>query len=443
MSCFLDSHKEKYNFTLGNSLFSVVTGLSGAVYSKRHFEISQNQGMSVWGHRTIAVLEALPVLGGLTALLERIAFFVEETFSGYKDFQKMVKNAEKSITEHTKKSPEQPYASVSDIRKRVPFCPLSLQWVAHGKQGNRSKFVREIDSGLITGVFNGHDGPGVAKRANDLFQEKFQGKLVRHNYNIRKTFTEVINEIHEEIIADKDLDQMRSTAVICFIDKKTNLIYTATLGDCEANIYRKIDGQVKSIPLSCVRNWHSEKDIERLYNAVVEFGNGCERWWRSVFNKETFFESVRAKRPKGVRYPSFQGCINTSRAIGKAPAAVSHKPKVTVNQLQEEDTLVLVCDGLKDFVTEREIIEELTTYCGPGDSAAKQLVDYAVMEKRPDGLKGSVAEIEMQVWCEPHNHYCIAKEKPLKKRSKDNVTVVAINVKKSQAAFEVRPGGGE
>jgi|JI10StandDraft_1071094.scaffolds.fasta_scaffold01672_3 serine/threonine protein phosphatase PrpC len=119
---------------------------------------------------------------------------------------------------------------------------------------------------------------------------------------------------------------------MCYFDPKTCFLYTATLGDAEANIYRKIKRSVKSLPLSPVRNWKT--DEKRLPPNSIQ-KNFCEnpKYWR------------------------VQG-INVSRALGdKNISLVSQKPKVTKTLFLPEDTLVLCCDGLKDFLLEKEIVK--------------------------------------------------------------------------------------
>ena len=82
------------------------------------------------------------------------------------------------------------------------------------------------------------------------------------------------------------------------------------------------------------------------------------------------------------------GGLNVSRALGDryltefSPfPVVSHKPKITVHQLQSKDTLILACDGLKDYVPEQEIVQEVTK--APSiQNLAQRLVRHAIEEKK-------------------------------------------------------------
>lgn len=80
MNCSLTSHERNYNISLADGFLSTITLFSGAPYSKRHWDLS-NKSTACWGHRVIAVLEAIPVIGGLAALIERITVLVYHTFN--------------------------------------------------------------------------------------------------------------------------------------------------------------------------------------------------------------------------------------------------------------------------------------------------------------------------------------------------------------------------
>jgi len=56
---------------------SVLTGFSGAPFAKRHWQLS-NQ-FNYFGHRVIACLEYLPVLGALVALIEKVVVAIFKT----------------------------------------------------------------------------------------------------------------------------------------------------------------------------------------------------------------------------------------------------------------------------------------------------------------------------------------------------------------------------
>jgi len=201
----------------------------------------------------------------------------------------------------------------------------------------------EIEQGTLIGVFDGHGGKEVSTYANQEFQKRFSSTLKAHQGDVFRSFEVLIHEIHEEVKQNPKWNCIGSTAVLSFINKETNQIITATLGDSEANLYRN----GKSIPLSIVRDWTSKKDAQRLINY---HGHLANIWMHHWFHM-----------PKNIRSQLDHG-VNVSRAIGdvdetgtKEKPLVIHKPKITISQLQKGDVLVLACDGLKDYTPESEI----------------------------------------------------------------------------------------
>ncbi len=292
--------------------------------------------------------------------------------------EKMWKNSKKAIEEHQKKDSDLAYMPLQDslpsikaMADSTPTFPLKFSCFTAESQGARESmedahFFKEIEQGLIIGVLDGHGGVEVSQFASDLLCEKFPETFTQAQGNIHRAFEALIHEIHTEIATKNGWNHIGSTAVLCFIDKYTHQIYTATLGDSEANIYRKNkEGNFQSIPLSCIRDWSSIKEAKRASIALN--------------NPYIALMWPKADNPKNLRYPSpFYG-INISRCIGDVAfsSAVIHKPKITVNQLQIGDILILACDGLKDYVLESEIIMELHRN-GPNENLAKRLVNYAI-----------------------------------------------------------------
>lgn len=300
--------------------------------------------------------------------------------------KKMWKNSNKAIEEHKKKDPSSAYASLTDalpplesflIQKNLH--PLKFFYSASEAQGPRefmedAHFFKELEEGAIIGVLDGHGGGEVARYAKELFLEYFPLTLITVKGNIHQAFEILIDEIHKKIATKNEWSQIGSTAVLCFINKYTHQIYTATLGDSEANIYRKNkQGCFQSIPLSCVRDWSSAKDAKRAAIAL-------ERPYIASLWPKT-------SNPKCLRYPSPYFGINVSRSLGDVALtgsfekpAVIHKPKITINQLQTGDILILGCDGLKDYVLENEIIDQLNQK-KTSENLAEQLVNYAINAK--------------------------------------------------------------
>lgn len=297
---------------------------------------------------------------------------------------KMLKNASKAIKEHRDQAAQLPYesclASYVQIQEIIPIdpknqclrSPLNLECHAFEARGRRktmedARFFEETPWGSIFGILDGHHGSAVADLASTHFKQIFVETYAQCLGDVREAFIEAFNRLQEECTQDNRLSEIGSTAVISFIDAKTNIIYTATLGDSEMMICRTIRGTRKLIPCSCVRNWGCQHDAERAAEAKKD--PSIVKQWTEV------------KNPKILRFPYAHAGLNVSRALGDTAfkPAVSHKPKITAFQLEPDDTVFMACDGLFDFVAPEEIIFFIDE-CSP-EEVAKQLVNFAIKVK--------------------------------------------------------------
>lgn len=371
---FLPDHDYGHRASWSSLAVSLVTGGSGIPYAVRHLELSNVEPDQKVAHRFIAFVEFTPIIGGIVAIVERVAY----ALFGSDSLEKMMKNQEKALIEHRKDCGEGVYVReisllASDLQKEESG-DLELSYHFTAAQGARDRmedthFYKEIENGILTGVFDGHAGDEVSKYASDQFQQKFPKVLSQTRGDVHRAFRGVICQIHQEVANRSDWNKIGSTAVVSYIDKKTHQIFTATLGDSEANIYRKGEsGKLVSIPLSCVRNWLSKRDRNRLCRF---YGEKAVARRIVVIMRETGIDSSSISLSqllacrnvaKGIR-SSLDSGMNVSRAIGDVASAGSlikpliiHKPKITVNKVKPGDTVILACDGLKDFLTEKEIV---------------------------------------------------------------------------------------
>ncbi len=327
----------------------------------------------------------------------------EEPIPEREALDRMFTNARKAIEEHhqavcIRPFDAMPYVKTLDITKEKlteeESTPLTLSPQFTEKQGLRPRmedahFYTELEKGTLVGVFDGHGGPEVAQFANEAFQKRFPDALKNAKENVHQAFETVIDQIHQEVARHYEWNRIGSTAVVSYIDHATHQIYTVTLGDSEANIYRKVEEEMRSIPLSAVRDWLSKKDLQRLVSnygfQVYSLGRLCN------YNSKY----IRSRLREGV---------NLSRAIGDVSERgssiplVIHKPKITVNKLKHGDILILACDGLKDFVLEAQIV--------------KMIAEYTLGTKK-DGLSSILVEKALSQMNETEN---------------DNVTVGVIHV---------------
>ncbi len=261
--------------------------------------------------------------------------------------------------------------------------PLTLSHTDAAAQGYHRKtmedahFYKDISQGTLSGVFDGHGGKEIAEYASKAFEKSFEQTLKDTNGDVHAAFESLFSQIQHEVAKCRPLYHMGSTAVVTFIDKQSNIIYTATLGDSEANIYRKIDGKMKSIPLSCVRDWSSPRDAARAAKALNDPSIATE------------WPKLKGQKP---RFPSPAVGVNVARAFGDIQvghlmngSGMIHKPKITMNKLEHGDVVLLACDGLKDYVAEKVIVEKVAALKDtPATNLAKELVNYAIDPKGAD-----------------------------------------------------------
>lgn len=191
----------------------------------------------------------------------KLPYWRNEPISSEKALEKMFKHTEKAIAEHQIK--EKNYPLNRRIVLPVPHpdsCPLptTLKYIstAYATPGSKltmknAHFAKELPRGYLAGVFDGHSGAEAATIARDhcsnLFEEHFSTSGQNAHYALEKTFEALHQRITESCSEG-------TTAVVCYIENRTNRIYTATLGDSEAHIYRLFHDRMQALPASRVRN---------------------------------------------------------------------------------------------------------------------------------------------------------------------------------------------
>ncbi len=303
--------------------------------------------------------------------------------------RKMEKNAEKAIARHIPNFAEsrEVLATVGEVISRgkedLPAMPLQLAWATQEVKGKRDQMedascVVSEKEGTLAAVFDGHGGPRVALFCRDKIASLFFSFLRDLQRSPHAAFEATFDALEREIEDNPTFDSSGTTAVVSFVDHVDKKIYTATIGDSEATIYRKIQGITKAIPISCLENWKTEKALKR-YQRVMNL------------------PSPLPENPKLMRYCE----INLSRALGdrtekllhldkgslwrrmisnEGPSPLIHKCKITIQDLFPGDWVVLASDGLKDFMSEKEVVSLEDSEMNPKDMA-ERLVAYAFGQK--------------------------------------------------------------
>jgi len=421
MDYSLVTHNKGYQFSYSDAFYTTLTGFSGISYASRHREL---------GHRFIALIEYMPLLGGAVALIERIAYVIFGARYSQIPWRKaplsvgdadslMMKNLCKAVREHGKET-SSAYAETTAemLNPSKSSEKLSFTFETSDEIGPRptmedAKFVKETDRYVLAGVFDGHGGSKVSEFAAKEFEKRFPAALKECNSPVN-AFEKVFHEIQQDIARYSNWNGMGSTAVVTYIDKETNAIYTATIGDSEANIYREtgwIRSSIKSIPLSVVRDWADPRErgrLEQVYGeqrVEVHFQNLKQRIEDrlSKLKKNEDRDAIRARLEKNINKhirSRVERGVNTSRALGDvnekgthSHPVVIHKPKITQTSMKKGDTLILACDGLKDYVEEKKIVEIVKE---KPEMLAAELVKTAIHSMNPgDGDNVTVIAIKV------------------------------------------------
>ena len=398
MDCSLSIHNRGYQTSWCDGALDIATGFTGAHYAMRHWELS---GMA---HKTICAIECVPILGGIVALIERIAFVLfRKSFADvpWREQPLPSQHAQGEMEDNLLKANKKHagFARVSDI----DLSPVNLKETfafthdAAAKKGVRptmedAHFYKELgDKGILAGVFDGHGGRNVADYACQQVEKRFPDALKAANGNVQHAFELLIHQIHREVVENASWNSQGSTAVICYIDKETNMAYTATIGDTEVHLYRKVGypfwKSTKAIALSLVEDWTSVKAFKRLKEFYGMNSKAIKSWVLSDRrNREIPYEkALRSRILGGVNVSNAIGDVNETGTVDKP--LVTHRPNITALHLNRGDQIVLACDGLWDYAkgehgTESEIAAIVMENQGTNNNLAQKLVDHAISEKQ-------------------------------------------------------------
>lgn len=359
---------------------------------------------------------------------------------------KAKKNLQKALCQHVQRASstsrnayidwEEIFSSEALERARDPLL-FSIEEAS--EKGRREEmedasFHLDLPEAVIAGVFDGHGGKEVALKARQLVKKWFLGAWIGSGKNPRVAFERVLSAIHKEVIKTEELRYMGSTALICFIDKQNNLLFTATVGDSEATIYRRSGATIKAIPLSLLNDWKDPKEARRAAKALENEeiktnwpkANARElRMPRPIWREGTLIYPSIYRENGVIKYRDAAfGSINLSRALGdfhylgtREKPILLHKPKVTVCLIEQGDILLLACDGLRECgdregecMQEEEIIREIELH-------EQELMQQEVENQEEDLYEGNVLPSLAQRLAD-----CAIE----RNRSGDNVTTIVI-----------------
>ena len=402
MNIGLMNHERRYHLTFSEIALSSFT-LTAVPFALRHLELAQqsrilcpSENRDFWLQRTIAFFEYLPLIGGIVGLAEWSCFLVSSSFKQLFPLvikkEKMKKNGRKAILEHQLKDVANSEFFREVVIDRIENTINTMTFSKAEAQGPRktmedASFVIEIDQGVLAGVFDGHGGSEIANYVNEEIQKRFSLKLKSCLGDVHLTFSELFNELQQEIKKENDWFFFGSTAVISFIHLKKRKIYTATLGDSEGCLYRKIDGKMYCQPLSPLRDYSNKRDFGRVLpflnrsTRLVNYNNNSENVKQyslslSKGNSKYLRFTKRLRKPSDQKIMEFSA--NLSRSFGDlwTEGAISQKPKITVAKIVPGTVVVLACDGLYDYVPQNRICA-LINENGHSENLAQVIVNEA------------------------------------------------------------------
>ncbi len=240
------------------------------------------------------------------------------------------------------------------------------------------QFVENRGDYILTGFFHGIGSKEVAQYANENFSKYFQEESVTHSFP-PDTLSRVVYKIQKEVEQKKEWDAKGTAAVLSYIDRANGIVYTCTIGNCEAFIYHNIttsqtqnlsqtsgfqtfmtiktsvtppsnleQTEKKVIPLSPLRNWHVPQEEARVRNES-----------RVHFNIDAAEERAVLATLDSKKHPK----ITVSRNIGCRiyRPSITCEPEFTIQRLEKGDQLVLSNKSLFDAVHHTEIAEVLSS----------------------------------------------------------------------------------
>lgn len=282
---------------------------------------------------------------------------------------KMIQNANKAMNEHIYalnfsfnektfvdiySQPSEINLSIARMENLINESDLKLLFsttqILHSPLSKTVLLTKKVSQGLIAGVFYSRENIQVAQYAADFFKNWFLpilGYLKEDGYQSIKLLCE---QLQYQLELKSGWDQQGCSAVFSYIDLKHHLIYTATIGANEANIYRKIKQKVKSIPLSCLRNWSSPKDAERASKA---YNNPLIALEWIGHSDHKFLECKKMNFSRAFGYHALNREMHTPLILSK--------PKITIHEIFQGDVITLASSQIKETFSEVKLVKMLTS----------------------------------------------------------------------------------
>jgi len=212
---------------------------------------------------------------------------------------------------------------------------VELKWGVSARQGCRDEMedqhlVQECKGLYFFGVYDGHGGDKAAKYVKEhLHKNFFEAK----GNTIEEKLTSAFSITDKNFLTNPafENDDSGTTVVVALVDINTKKLFIAHAGDSRAVVMR--DGEV----LFATKDHKPEEESERQR---IEDARG----WVSHYRDDC---------------PRVCGDLAVSRAIGDRHLKnwVIPDPDTYAESFNENDILVLACDGLWDEMSNKEVAE--------------------------------------------------------------------------------------
>ena len=234
----------------------------------------------------------------------------------------------------------------------------------------KNDFLDNLD---ILAIFDGHGGSYISELLSKSLPPFFYNKIP-----FKKTFDNYVKKLYvcfqKKILSTYNFAQKQgSTALFVLISKLNNKLYitTVNLGDCRAIISNKY---MLAIPLS--------KDHKPL--TYLE---------KKRIHKQGGVISIRPDDDPRI------GQYSVSRSFGDGEESfISQEPEIIQYEYDNDNFIVVACDGLWDVLSNQEVIDFVQTYLdvlsirknyietNSDNNIAKKLAEYALLKGSTDNV---------------------------------------------------------
>ena len=236
---------------------------------------------------------------------------------------------------------------------------------------NQDDFVVMIEADYkLLGVFDGHGthGHAISNFVHKAIPKNFL-KAAKVNSNPAQALLDSFAKVQSDLITSCNLPEAEfdctlsgSTATVLHLNE--DKLTVAHVGDSRAVLARRTKGKLTAVDLTRDHKPNLPDELERVLNA-----GGEVRKMEEDVPHRVFF--------KGKHYPG----IAMSRSVGDLLAqtiGVTCVPEVRCFDLTKEDEFIVVCsDGVWEFISSQEAVDEIEKYRKNPVKAAEGLATLA------------------------------------------------------------------